>query len=61
MRIFVAACLGLLGFLVYVGAVATLADWVEGANWAVQVLYFVLAGMLWVPAAHYLILWAGRK
>ena len=60
-RIAFAAVLGILGFLAYVGAAVVLADRVFGLNWAWQALYFLLAGVLWVPPAHFLILWAARK
>ncbi len=61
MRTFIATMLGLLGFFGYVAAAVTLADRVQPLNWAIQVLYFLVAGVLWVVPAHFLILWAARK
>jgi hypothetical protein len=61
MRVLVAVPLGLLGFLAYIALVVTLADRVSGLHWAVQALYFVAAGVLWVLPAHYLMLWAAGR
>jgi hypothetical protein len=60
-RIAFATLIGLAGFVAYVVAAVTLADRLAGAHWALQAAYFVVAGMLWVIPAHFLILWAGRK
>ena len=60
-RIPFAVIAGLAGFIAYVGAAVALADRVVALHWTVQLAYFLLAGMLWVPPAHYLVLWAGRK
>ena len=57
-RVLIAVPLGLLGFVAYVGLAVTLADRLAGLHWAVQALYFVVAGVLWVLPAHYLMLWA---
>jgi hypothetical protein len=59
MRIVVAVVAGLLGFLLYVAAVVALADQMP-RHWAVQVLYFVVAGSAWVVPARWLMLWAAR-
>jgi hypothetical protein len=61
MRIFLSVFLGLLGFSVYVWAAIALGDRVQPLNWAIQGLYFLIAGVLWVVPAHYLILWTARK
>ena len=60
-RIFIAVLLGLCGFFAYVGIAVVLADRVQPLNWTVQVLYFLVAGVLWVLPAHFLMLWAARK
>ena len=59
-RIPIAAIIGLVGFLAYVVAAVTLADHVPD-HWAVQALYFVAAGVLWVIPARALMYWAARK
>ena len=46
-RTAIAVPLGLLGFLLYVGAVVALADHVLALHWTVQTAYFVLAGIAW--------------
>ncbi|MBW8270433.1 DUF2842 domain-containing protein [Caldovatus aquaticus] len=57
-----ALLIGLLGFALYVGGIVALADRVRGLHWAVEALYFALAGVLWVPPARALLLWAaGRR
>ncbi len=61
MRILFAALLGLTGFFAYVATAVALADRVAPLHWAIQAVYFVLAGVVWVVPAHFLILWAGRK
>ena len=57
----IAVPLGVLGFLLYVGAVVALADHVLPLHWTVQVLYFVLAGVAWAWPAQRLMYWAARR
>lgn len=63
-RTAIALPLGLLGFCLYIGMVVALADHVLGLHWALQVPYFLVAGVAWALPAHRLILWAaggGRR
>ena len=60
-RVAVALLIGLLGFLLYVGAVVALADHVLELHWTVQTAYFILAGVAWVWPAQRLMYWAARK
>jgi Protein of unknown function (DUF2842) len=60
-RILFATALGLAGFIAYIAGAIVLADRVAPLHWAIQAAYFVIAGVLWVFPAHFLILWAGRK
>ena len=60
-RVLIAVPLGLLGFFLYIGVVVALADHVLGLHWALQVPYFLVAGIAWALPAHHLILWAGRR
>ena len=60
-RTAIAVPLGLLGFVLYVGVVVALADHVLSLHWAAQVLYFILAGVLWAWPARRLIFWAARR
>lgn len=58
-RAAIAVPAGLLGFVLYVGAVVALADQVLAMHWAVQAAYFVVAGIAWAFPARWLMLWAG--
>lgn len=60
MRILFATVVGLLGFLLYVGAVVALADHVIGRHWTLVASYFVVVGVAWAWPARALLLWAGR-
>lgn len=60
-RIWIATLAGLAGFCLYVVAAVTLADRVHGLHWAVSALYFLLAGVLWVLPARWLMYWAAGK
>lgn len=59
-RVPMALGVGIAGFVAYVVAAATLADWVLRAPWPVQAGYFVLAGTAWAWPARWLMLWAAR-
>jgi hypothetical protein len=41
--------------------VIALADRVFSLHWAIQALYFLVAGVLWTLPAYWLIIWASRK
>ncbi len=60
-RTAIAVLIGLLGFLLYVGAAVALADHVLSLHWTVQTVYFVLAGVAWAWPAQRLMYWAARK
>jgi len=61
-RIAIAAVAGILGFLLYVGAVVALADHILPLHWLVQLLYFVVVGIAWAWPAKWLMVWgAGRR
>jgi hypothetical protein len=55
-----AGIIGILGFLLYVAAVIMLADHVLGTHWILELIYFALAGIVWVWPAKALIIWAAR-
>jgi hypothetical protein len=59
-RVLIAGIVGLIGFCVYIVAAMLLFDQVAGLNWAIQALYFLVAGVLWVIPARSLMLWAAR-
>jgi hypothetical protein len=52
---------GLAGFVAYLAVAVTLYDAVARTNWAVQAVYFVIAGLLWVLPARWLMLWAAHQ
>jgi Protein of unknown function (DUF2842) len=60
-RTLAASTLGLLGFGLYIVLAVTLADTIEGWNWAARAFYFAVAGVLWVFPARWLMLWAARR
>ncbi|CAA9276411.1 MAG: hypothetical protein AVDCRST_MAG27-3444 [uncultured Craurococcus sp.] len=57
-RTSIATLVGLSGFLAYVVGVVTLADHVLQMHWAVQALFFLVAGTVWTLPATKLIVWA---
>jgi hypothetical protein len=59
-RTAIAVPLGLLGFLLYIGAVVALADHVLPLHWVVQTAYFILVGIAWAWPAQRLMYWAAR-
>jgi hypothetical protein len=60
-RILIATVAGLAGFVAYLAVAVTLYDAVARTNWAVQAVYFVIAGLLWVLPARWLMLWAAHQ
>lgn len=60
-RILLATVAGLLGFTLYVGVVLALADALYPLHWALQVLFFVVAGTVWVFPAKLLLFWAAGQ
>ena len=60
-RTAIAVPLGILGFLLYIGAAVALADHVVVRHWVLQTAYYVLAGVAWAWPASRLMYWAARK
>ncbi len=48
-------------FIAYVAGAVTLADALAPMHWAVQAVYFLLAGVLWVGPVWGLMYWALRR
>ncbi len=59
-RPFAAALMGIGFVIVYVAAAITLPD-VLPAHWAVQAVYFLVAGVVWVFPVRWLMLWSVGK
>lgn len=57
----IAVIAGLVGFFFYVAAVLSIGDQVQHLHWALQALYFVIAGSLWVAPIRWLMLWAAHR
>jgi len=53
----VALVVGLVGFFAYVLVALELAERLEGAHWAVEFLFFAVAGIVWAFPAARLIRW----
>ena len=60
-RIPLALVAGILGLLLYIGAVVALADRVLPGHWGLHLLYFAVAGVAWVWPISRLMYWAARK
>jgi hypothetical protein len=60
-RIIVATVAGLAGMAAYLAAVLSLADALARLHWALQLLFYGLAGLAWVIPARWLMLWAARR
>jgi len=57
MRAWTATIVGLVGFVLYLGAVQALADHILGWHWTAQALFFGIAGIAWVWPARRLLRW----
>jgi hypothetical protein len=52
-----ALLIGVVGFLVYILVVTALGDFLVTAHWALQLVYYLVAGMIWIIPARRLIVW----
>lgn len=59
-RSVIAALAGVLGFILYVVVVLLVADRVRHLHWAIEMLFFAVAGIAWVWPAKRLMVWAAR-
>jgi hypothetical protein len=55
-----AALMGIAFVIAYVAAAVTLVDVLPG-HWAVQAVYFLVAGIAWVFPIRWLMLWSVHK
>ena len=61
-RIAIAVLVGLFGFAAYVALVVALAYHVVTQHWALQVVFFLVAGIVWAFPARWLMFWgAGQR
>ncbi len=59
-RPFAAAVMGIAFVIAYVAAAITLPDFLP-SHWAVQAVYFLVAGVVWVFPIRWLMLWSVGK
>jgi hypothetical protein len=52
---------GLLFIFAYVITVITVPDFVGQMHWAVEAIYWALAGIIWVFPVRWLMLWSVKK
>lgn len=57
-RIPIAIGAGLIGFFVYLAVALVMADTVQTLHWAIQSVYFVIAGSAWVIPIRWLMYWS---
>jgi hypothetical protein len=60
-RVPIAVVAGVGGLILYVMAAVALADHVLGLNWAIQAVYYLVAGVAWVFPMQKLMYWAARR
>lgn len=60
-RASLAFLIGVVGFFAYIWAVVTLGDAVVHRHWTIQLVYYVVAGILWVWPAKWLMYWGAGK
>ena len=57
-RIPIAIAAGLIGVFIYLAVVVVMADPVQTLHWAIQAVYFVIAGSVWVIPIRWLMFWS---
>ena len=56
----IAIIAGIAGLIVYAIVVLKIGDGVQTMHWALQAVYYTLAGSLWVLPIRWLMLWAAH-
>jgi len=59
-RHFLVAILIVPALLVYISLALWLADWVTGRHWALDLLFYLLAGLIWIPPAGWVTGWLAK-
>lgn len=57
LRKFVGLIVGLVGLVVYALAAVLLGGWIGQFSYVVELIWYVVAGVLWVPPAGRLVRW----
>lgn len=60
-RIAIATIAGLVGMTVYIVAIMLMGDFIHSLHWAIQAIFFAVAGLVWVFPAKALMYWSVRK
>ena len=53
--------IGVVGFIVYIAVVVALGDFVVQRHWALQLVYYIFFGIIWVIPAKRLIEWGAKS
>lgn len=56
----IAFLIGVIGFIAYIAIVVAIGDFFVHRHWALQVLYYVVTGFVWVFPIISLMKWAAR-
>ena len=60
-RPWIATVGGVAFFIVYVGTAATLGSGLTHLPWAVQLVFYAVAGVAWFPVIRWIMLWSVGK
>ena len=62
-RSVLAFLIGIVGFVAYISVVVAIGDHFVLAHWALQTVYYLVAGLAWVWPAKWLMIWGagGRR
>jgi hypothetical protein len=52
--------IGVVGFIAYIAVIVAVGDFVVNRHWLIQLVYYGVAGIVWVIPARWLIVWAVR-
>ena len=56
----IALLVGVVGFFLYIAVVVAIGDFFVHRHWAIQVVYYVIAGFVWVFPIIWLMKWGAR-
>jgi hypothetical protein len=56
----IALLIGIIGFIAYIAIVVAAGDFFVHRHWALQAVYYITAGFVWVFPAVRLIKWSAR-
>ena len=56
----IASLIGVLGFIAYIAIVVAIGDFFVTQHWAIQAIYYIVTGFVWVFPVIRLIKWGAR-